>query len=75
MGVRLRVAPQLTIGFRCLPAYGNDLREQYNRQLYLIAKSDLLSSLVSQILNRKIKVNKMSNTLHKWVLDADYALS
>lgn len=61
--------------FRCLPAYGNDLREQYNRQLYLIAKSDLLSSLVSQILNRKIKVNKMSNTLHKWVLDADYALS
>lgn len=61
--------------FRCLPAYGNDLREQYNRQLYLIAKSDLLSSLVSQILRRKITVNKMSKTLHTKILGAEYALS
>ncbi len=38
--------------FRCLPTYGNDLRRQYNRCLYLIAKSQLLSFLLSQLIKR-----------------------
>lgn len=61
--------------FRCLPHYVNDLREQYNRQLYLIAKSNLLQFIVSQILGRQVQVDKLDPTLADDILEADYALS
>ena len=61
--------------FRCLPNYVNDLREQYNRQLMLIAKSDLLSFLLSQIMGKKIKIGKLDTDLWKDIMDSDYALS
>lgn len=61
--------------FRVLPGYANDLREQYNRQLMLIAKSDMLQYLLSQLLGRPIQINKMDPTLYKDILEADYALS
>ena len=61
--------------FRCLPNYGNDLREQYNLQLHLIAKSNLLQHLVSQILGRPVQVDKVDPTLADDILEADYALS
>lgn len=61
--------------FRCLPNYVNDLREQYNRQLMLIAKSDLLSFLLSQIMGKKIKIGKLDADLWKDIMDSDYALS
>lgn len=61
--------------FRCLPHYGNDLRRQYNLQLHLIAKSDLLSSLLSQITGQQIHINKLDPTLAYDILETDYALS
>lgn len=61
--------------FRCLPNYGNDLRRQYNLQLQLIAKSELLSYLLSQIVGRDIKVGKLDPELHKDILETNYALS
>lgn len=61
--------------FRCLPNYGNDLRKQYNLQLSLIAKSNLLSSIFSQLLGRKIEVNKQDNSMATEILNANYALS
>lgn len=61
--------------FRCLPHYGNDLRRQYNLQLQLIAKSELLSFLVSQIVNRPVGVGKIDEHLYKDVAQANYALS
>lgn len=61
--------------FRCLPSYGNDLREQYNRQLMLIAKSNLLQFLVSQILGRKVTLGKLDPDLWQSIMDSDYALS
>jgi len=61
--------------FRCLPKYGNDLRYQYNLQLALIAKSNLLSFMLSQILGRTIKVNKADENLWKDILDSNYSLS
>ena len=61
--------------FRCLPNYGNDLRMQYNRILSEIAKSDLLSFLVSQIVKRKVTVSKLDPDLYLDILDANYALS
>lgn len=61
--------------FRCLPNYGNDLREQYNRQLMLIAKSNLLQFLVSQILGRDVKLGKLDPDLWKDIMDSEYALS
>lgn len=60
--------------FRCLPAYGNDLRKQYNLIMSNIASSDLLSSLVSQIACKKITVNKMGD-ISKSILESNYALS
>ena len=61
--------------FRCLPHYANDLRMQYNRQLYELAKSDLLSHILSQMTNSDIKVGKLDETLADDILNADYALS
>ncbi len=61
--------------FRCLPTYGDDLRHQYRLQLHLIAKSNLLSDLLSQILGHEVNVGKMDYTLADDILKSNYALS
>lgn len=61
--------------FRCLPNYGNDLREQYNRQLMLIAKSNLLQFLLCQIIGKPIRIGKLNPDMWKQIMDSDYALS
>lgn len=61
--------------FRCHPNYANDLRIQYARQLMLIAKSDLLSDLISQIIGRKVEIGKLDPELWQDIMDTDYALS
>lgn len=61
--------------FRCLPNYANDMRRQYNLQLQLIAKSDILSDMLSQITNRHIPVTKMDPDMWKEVGSVEYALS
>jgi hypothetical protein len=61
--------------FRVLPSYGNDIRWQYNLQLHLIARSNMLSFLLSQITGRKLAIGKLDPTLADDILDADYALS
>lgn len=60
--------------FRCLPNYGNDLRRQYNDILAEIAESDMLSSVISQICNRKIQAGKLDPTLGRDIRAANYAL-
>lgn len=61
--------------FRVLPNYGNDLREQYNLQLMLIAKSNLLQYLLSQITGRPLSIGKLDPSMWRDILDTDYALS
>ena len=61
--------------FRCLPNYGNDLRTQYIRQLYEIARSNLLSYILSQLLNRTITIDKYDPSLANDILGSNYALS
>lgn len=61
--------------FRCLPQYGNDLRIQYNRQLMLIAKSNLLQFLLSQIMGKEVKIVKQDPDLWKDIMDSNYSLS
>ena len=65
----------LTIGFRCLPNYANDMRKQYTLQLQLLAKSELLSHIVGQIIGRPIQVGKLDPDLYKDIGSANYALS
>ena len=61
--------------FRCLPNYGNDLRYQYNLHLHLIAKSELLSYLLSQLLKQTVSVGKLDPSLANDILATEYALS
>lgn len=61
--------------FRCLPNYGNDLRVQYNYQLHLIAKSSMLSDILSQITGKSISVGKQDPGLYRDILYSNYALS
>lgn len=61
--------------FRCLPHYGNDLREQYNRQLALIARSSLLQDIVSQLVGKPVSVSKLDPMLWKQIEQTNYALS
>jgi hypothetical protein len=61
--------------FRSLPNYGNDLRLQYNVQLEMIAKSELLTNLFCQILGRDVKIGKLDPTLYKNIRETNYGLS
>lgn len=61
--------------FRCLPNHGNDLRMQYTRQLYEIAKSNLLQYILGQILKRNLTIGKLDESLAEDILQSDYALS
>jgi hypothetical protein len=61
--------------FRCLPHYGNDLRQQYNLQLQLIARSNLLQDIVSQLIGRPVVIGKLDPTLWKHIAKTNYALS
>lgn len=75
----LPVAPFKVISihdcFRCLPHYGNDLRKQYNIQLQLIAKSNMLQDLISQLVGRPIPIGKMNPGLWTSIGKTNYALS
>lgn len=61
--------------FRCPANYGNDLRQQYRLQLHLIAKSKLLSSILSQLLGGHCPVEPLDPTLADDILLSEYALS
>lgn len=61
--------------FRCLPNHGNNMRLQYNKLLAMIANSNLLSSIMSQITKRNIKVSKLDPLLPTDIYATNYALS
>ena len=61
--------------FRCLPNYGNDLRKQYNLQLHLLAKSNMLDFLLSQLVDRVVHYPKLYPKMADEILNTDYALS
>lgn len=61
--------------FRCLPHYGNDLRRQYNLQLQLIAKSNLLQDIISQLAGKPVTLRKLDPDLWKRIGHTNYALS
>ena len=65
----------LTLGFRVLPNYGNDVRRLYNQLLSEIAQSSLLSTIVSSILGRKVSIGKLDSNMWKDVVNTNYALS
>lgn len=60
--------------FRVHPNYGNELRQQYNQQLYLIAKSNLLENLLTQITGHPITFDK-NKSFAEEILVTNYALS
>lgn len=60
--------------FRVHPNYGNDLRKQYNLQLSLIAQSDMLGFLLTQLLGKQTNINKQGH-FEEEILQANYALS
>ncbi len=61
--------------FRCHPNYGNDLRLQYNLQLTMLAQSDLLQFLISQLLDKPVKIGKLNPQLWTQIPYTNYALS
>lgn len=61
--------------FRCLPNYGNDLRMQYNIILSDIAKSEILSFILSQILQKRVQIGKLDKDLWKDIRESNYALT
>lgn len=75
MEAKGELTTRLTNGFRCLPTYGNDLRKQYTLQLHLIAKSHMLSDLLSQLMGHEVTIQKLDPTLADDILHSEYALS
>lgn len=60
--------------FRVHPNYGNDLRKQYNLQLSLIAESNMLQFLLTQVLKKQVVIHKQASFAAD-ILNANYALS
>ena len=65
----------LTIGFRCHPNYGNDLRRQYNTILADINDSNLLPFIASQVAKQPISARKVGKIPREVILNANYTLS
>ena len=61
--------------WRCLPHYGNDLRLQYNNLLMLIAKSEMLSFILTQITGQVVTYKKLDPDLWKDIMESNYSLS
>lgn len=60
--------------FRCLPNYANDMRKQYNLQLQLIAKSNMLSFILSQLLGQTVPIAKFDPDMWKDIPESEYAI-
>lgn len=60
--------------YKCHPNYGNDVRWQYIHQMVLISKSNMLSFLLSQILNREVNVTKYCEDLHLKIAHTEYPI-
>ena len=60
--------------FKCLPNYGNDIRQQYINILMQLADADMLSYLLSKILRKEIKVAKLTNNLSELIAQSEYAI-
>ena len=61
--------------FRVLPNHANAIRKMYNRLLMELAKSEMLSFLMTQIVGRLITITKPDPELWTEIMDANYALS
>lgn len=61
--------------FRCLARYVNKMRQHYIDIMAEIAESDLLSSILSEILGFEIEYEKKSDNLADLIRDAEYPLS
>lgn len=74
MEVKGELTTRLTIGFRCHPNYGNDLRKQYVQILSELAASNILADLVTQLTGHQY-VHPKPDDLAADILQSDYALS
>lgn len=61
--------------YKALPTYMNYVRAMYLRILYEQAVGNSLSHVVSSILGKKVNMVKKDNTIHKDILNSNYALS
>ena len=61
--------------FRALPRYMNELRTQYNIILRDIARSELLSYILSQYLGEKIAVSKLDPEMWRDIEGSNYSLT
>lgn len=61
--------------FRCLPNYGNDIRQQYVNMLAELAKSNMLNHILTSITGKEHKITLGNKDMYKDVLNAEYALS
>ena len=75
MEVKGELTTRLTIGFRCHPNYGNDLRRQYQLILADLNDSTLLQSLCSQVAGKHIPVKKLGKLTRQTIMDSNYMLS
>ena len=61
--------------FRCLPNYGNDIRQQYINLLSELSKSNMLNHILSSITGNNYKCHLGNENMYKEILNAEYPLS
>ena len=61
--------------FRCLPNYGNDLRQLYKDLMCEIADSCLLEHILEHVLGKRISITKRIDNLSDYIKDAEYPIT
>lgn len=61
--------------FKIHANYGNDIRKQYNIQLAELAKSNMLSYILSTICGHEVNIQKYEPNMYLDIIDTEYALS
>jgi DNA-directed RNA polymerase len=61
--------------YRTSPQDMNEIRQNYIDVMAELAESTILSDIASELTGQKLKLNKYSNTLSKYIRDSEYALS
>lgn len=60
--------------FACHPNNCNHLRQQYINILMDLADSDLMQDILSQIMGKEVKLNKLSNNLKDYIKESNYGI-
>lgn len=73
-GVEITNLPELLDEFTCHPNYMNWVRLTYMEIMAEISDSTLIDDILSKLYGQPVRIQKMSESISKEILDGEYAI-